>query len=299
MANPPIAPAVLNPNPPSEMNVLTDHIGTLVRANTAQGVNSVVKNFSGDPKHFKGWVKSIEKFSLITECEEGRNRYIALQTAEGAVADFIQRYLKSHPRSDWATMKRELSDRFGEVTDRAHARAILRTLRQRRFESPQMFCERLITASEDAFDRTDRNAAGELLPGIERILIDYFLDGIQDNTIKMKLLRESPTSLKRAVEIANSEQQLKARYQLRIGGTVPSTTDDHLAGHSSHRREEPMEVDATRFKGACFKCGHRGHKSTNCKAVRVVESNHKNVTCWECGKRGHYRAQCPRRGSNQ
>ena len=80
------------------------------------------------------------------------------------------------------------------ASTRAQTRATLRTLKQKKQESPQMFCERLITASEDAFDRTNRTPNGDLLPGIERILIDYFVDEISDNTIKMKLLRENPTT---------------------------------------------------------------------------------------------------------
>ena len=280
-----------------EVGLLNNHLGLLVRANTTQGVHTVVKNFGGEAKHFKTWIKSIEKFSAISEVEDSRVRYIALQTAEGPVSDFIQRYIATHPRSDWSTLKTELTDRFGEVTDRAHARAILRTLKQKRHESPQMFCERLITASEDAFDRTDRTPNGDLLPGIERILIDYFVDGIADNSIKMKLLRENPVTLKKATEIANNEQHLKARYQLRVGETAPR--EMHLTEQTIGRHEEPMQIDAARFRGTCYKCGRKGHKSSHCKAVRAVEQRRPNVTCWACGKLGHYKNQCPNFGMKQ
>ena len=284
------------PSPTQELGQLTSHIATLGKSITTQGVGTVVPTFEGDQKEFKNWVKAIEKYCLLTDLDEGRKRNIALQTAKGSVSDFLLRYIRQHPNGDWETLKKELNDRFGDIVDKAHARAILKNMKQKKMESPQMFCERLLSASEDAFDKTDRQPDGELLPGIEKILIDFFVDGLWESTIKLKIMRENPTSMRRAVEIANQEQNLKARYQLRVGAKPHFSDDANIINPTPLRRDEPMEVDASRLKGvgACYKCGRKGHRASQCRGpshsrqVNAVQ----DIVCWKCNKRGHMRYQC-------
>ena len=60
---------------------------------------------------------------------------------------------------------------------------------------------------------------------IQKQLVETFTDGVKDNAIARKLIREKPITLEKALEIATQEQQTARAFELR-------------------REETPMEVDA-------------------------------------------------------
>ena len=77
-----------------------------------------------------------------------------------------------------------------------------------------MFAERLLTLSEDAFDR---DGAGALGQGAEQQLVAYFIDGLWDYHLKAKILRENPATFRAAVTCAANEQNIQDRIHLRLG----------------------------------------------------------------------------------
>ena len=66
-------------------------------------------------------------------------------------------------------LKKELTSRFAEVTDHQYALFLLRKVKQRPGEIIQVYAERLMALSDDAFD--DAAAANEQL-------IIFFVDGL-------------------------------------------------------------------------------------------------------------------------
>ena len=114
-------------------------------------------------------------------------------------------------------MKQELSVRFAEIVDPQYALTLLRKIKQRPKESVQVFAERLLTPSEDAFDR---DGAGALGQGAEQQLVAYFTDGLSDYHLKAKILRENPATFRAAVTCATNEQNVQDRIQLRLGKPV-------------------------------------------------------------------------------
>ncbi|CAC5422640.1 unnamed protein product [Mytilus coruscus] len=60
-----------------------------------------------------------------------RIKEIAFQTCKGACSDYIQRYLRDHRDTTWEQLKKELTSRFGEITDPQHASTLLRQLKQK------------------------------------------------------------------------------------------------------------------------------------------------------------------------
>ena len=96
----------------------------------------------------------------------------------------------------------------------------LRKLKQRPDENVQNYAERLLALCDDAFPGDDTNAVH-----IQKQLVETFIDGVTENSIACKLLRERPTKLDNAVEIATQEQQTARAFELR-------------------REETPMEIDA-------------------------------------------------------
>ena len=79
---------------------------------------------------------------------------------------------------------------------------------------------RLIVLCDDAYP-----ADNITTDHIQKQLVETFTDGVKDNAIARKLIREKPITLEKALEIATKEQQTAGAFDLR-------------------KEETPMEVDA-------------------------------------------------------
>lgn len=84
--------------------------------------------------------------------------------------------------------------------------------------------------------------------------------------MKLKVLRENPTTLDAAITCATNEQNLRKRFNLgRRHQYVPNDEDDNR-----------MEVDYYRPPQRCFKCNKIGHRARDCKPnphVNAVKEN--------------------------
>ena len=139
---------------------------------------------------------------------------IAFRASKGPTSDFIDRFLRERPQAAWGEMKQELSVRFAEIVDPQYALTLLRKIKQRPKQSVQLFAERLLTLSEDAFDR---DGAGTLGMGAEQQLVAYFIDGLSDYHLKAKILLENAATFRSAVMCATNEQNVQDGIQLRLG----------------------------------------------------------------------------------
>ena len=70
---------------------LAAEMGNVSTALGAQGVNQIIQPFEGEPKKFKEWVKSIEKYAVLTNLGQDRIKRVAYQASRGPVSDFICR----------------------------------------------------------------------------------------------------------------------------------------------------------------------------------------------------------------
>lgn len=265
---------------------LAVEMGHVSTALGAQGVSQIVPPFEGEAKRFKEWVKSIEKYARLMELDDARIKRVAYQSSRGPVSDFINRYSEGLPGATWAQMKAELSSRFSEITDAQHAFLLLRKVHQKAGETVQVYAERLMALAEDAFD----NQAGQ---PVQRQLIDTFVDGLAEDQLKLKVLRDNPANLEAAVTVATNEQNLRRRFNLRTR-------------HQYVPDDDRMEVDHYRPVSRCYNCHRKGHKGKDCKVkahVNAVEQaksyqgvdKKKEMLCWYCGKKGHFKIECRKR----
>ena len=164
---------------------LTQELTNVSQALTAQGISNIVLRFDGNPKNYREWIKSIEKYAVLVNVPEARKKLIAYQSSGGAVSGFIQRYMTANPDNTWAQLKEQLAVRFSDVTDAQMALSLLRRVKQKQGESIQNYSERILSLAEEAYNNQGGNA-------VERQLIDIFVDGLTNNQLKMKILREQP-----------------------------------------------------------------------------------------------------------
>ena len=264
---------------------LAQEMGKVSTALGAQGISQIIAPFEGDAKKFKDWVKSIEKYALLTDLDDDGVKRVAFQSSRGPVSDFIRRYQIANPAVTWNIFKGELANRFSEVVDEQHAFMLLRKVRQKHGETVQVYAERLMTLAEEAFP----NQQG---PAIQRQLIDIFLDGLSEDYLKMKILRDNPNNLDAAIIAATNEQNVRTRFSLRTHHPVMS-------------QEEPMDISHYRPMPRCFKCNKKGHKANDCKvkpqvnAVQNMNKNSQNQSqdslCWYCNRKGHFKRDCLKR----
>ena len=79
-------------------------------------------------------------------------------------------------------------------------------------KSIQHYCEQILSLAEEAYI----NQGGD---AVERQLIDIFVDGLTNDQLKMKILREQPNTLQGAVATTTNEQNLRARVQMSLKGS--------------------------------------------------------------------------------
>ena len=68
-------------------NNLATQMANVSSAVGAHGIAQVVKSFNGDSKEFKDWIKSIEKYAILTWVGADRIKMIAYQSSRGAVSE--------------------------------------------------------------------------------------------------------------------------------------------------------------------------------------------------------------------
>ena len=184
------------------------------------------------------------------------------------VSGFILRYIQANPDNTWQQLKEQLSVRFSDVTDRQMALSLLRSVKQKTGKTIQVFAECILSLAEMAY----LNQGGD---AVECQLIDIFVDGITNDSLKMKILRDQQHTLQGAIAIATNEQNLRVRVQM-----------SHSHAQSSH--PEPMEVDHSR--GQKFR-GQNQYKYRRVNSANPAQ-NLRQVKCWNCGMFGHISQEC-------
>ena len=299
-------------NQADTMAAISDTLIRLKSIMETQGAGSMITLYTGEPKKYSEWTKQIEKFAILANLEPGSMKLIAYQTAQGAVSDYIKRRITSATNRDetWGEFKANLATKFAEITDPQYAFTRLKSERQKVGETVIIFAERLINLAQDAF--LNHNINNDL---VDQQLIGFFTDGLSCDALKWKLIRANPRTLQAAIDLALAEENLRRRFDLRVGRTydnpgLPSRDlnprDPRLRRRiepmdtlpPNNSNNEPMIVDHSRPLRPCQKCGAPHLRSENCsirpRIVNAVRQNEERppIRCYFCDKVGHVRADC-------
>ena len=186
----------------------------------AQGVLKQIREFDGEgSRKFKEWSREVERAGSVISASDERLKTIALQTLKGSAADFCARIMRLQPHISWVELKRVLFTQYSDTGDSHIAKTKLRNLKQRKGESIQNFVERIFSLGDEAFAGEDLNN-----PLIQSTLIDTLVEGVINDSVSRKIIREKPETLDRALSLALREQQDSKAFELR------------------RRHEEPMDV---------------------------------------------------------
>ena len=185
----------------------------------AMGLANCVKDFSGESSEgLKIWLKQMEKAGAAVAMEASRMKMLALQSLTEPASTFCTRYLKSNPGCDWADLKQAMWDRYSDPADKQLALLKLKRATQGSSESVQNFADRLIELAEDAYEAVELRS-----PILQKMLTDIFVDGLKDDYMVRKIIRQEPDTLTEAIDLAVNQQSSDRAYYVRRG--------------------EPMEID--------------------------------------------------------
>ena len=115
------------------------------------------------------------------------------------------------------------------------------------------------------------------------------MDGLVHDYLKMRMMWANPATLQAAVASAMTEQNLRKRFNLRIGRVTDSNVC-HI---------EPMEIDHLQPIKHCFKYNKLGHYARDChnrpySNIEPMEFDYARSPkyCHVCNQLGHLASHC-------
>ena len=168
-----------------------------------------------DPSLCRHWIDEIEKWAYNSQAVDEDKKNALFITAKKTVSDFIQRYIDENPDCTWLDLRKEVLSNFANISDAAHALDELHNVKQEKDESLSVFLERLRTLSLDAFQEINLEEEGANKLS-QRQLVNVFIDGLQSDRIKRKILACECQDLNTAARIAKKELKVERKMNLRV-----------------------------------------------------------------------------------
>ena len=98
-----------------------DRLSSIMLLMGTQSAQTTIEKFSGEPKKFRSWVRSTEKYILVVNGNAESKKTFALQSAERPVSEFLVWTYHSSLDCTWDQTYEQLKSRFGDTVDAQHA----------------------------------------------------------------------------------------------------------------------------------------------------------------------------------
>ena len=211
-------------NPQDLLDTLAGGMADLKVELRALSLANCVKEFSGErPEELKSWLKQMEKAGAAVAMEATRMKILALQSLTEPASSFCTRFLKANADAEWDDLRQAMWDRYSDPAEKQLASIKLKHATQGSDETVQNYADRVIELSEEAYEAQELRS-----PILQTQLRDIFIDGLKDDNMVRKLMRQRPDGLADAVDFAIMQQSTDRAFAVRRG--------------------EPMEIDNIRRK---------------------------------------------------
>ena len=226
----------------ADLNTLLSSIGTALTGVSNEIIYhssvSTIPIFYGDPAGCEDFVRCLDMVSSIIKSEKGTVR-AALMRSRGIVAETIKAYIETTDQANfrWPALKKILETSFGITTDPRTALAILRNTKQEKGISILHYAKLLSIRAPRAWP--DDNVTD---PHIQKQIVEVFINGLQSDYIRRRLIVKDVKTLEEAQKLAFDENVVQERLN--------AFTFRAASGASAPRQQrqdnfpEAMEVDA-------------------------------------------------------
>ena len=191
--------------------MFTDQFQRLTMEMRAQSAPGKMTNFAGDGnKTFIAWSRGMERASVMLQADDERMRVLTLQTLSGQALEYATRVIKDNPGITWTDLKDKLHAHYRDLSDILYARQSLKHINQQKCESVQNFYDRLLALAEESYTNAELQSTI-----VQQQLVELFTDGLTNDKIAKKLIKQNPEKLPAALEIAKKEQQYMRTLEFR------------------------------------------------------------------------------------
>ena len=170
----------------------------------AQGVLKNIRECDGtSSKKFKQWLRDIVRAGEVMNADGVRMKSFALQTLKGPAAEYCSRVMRLNPALEWDVLKQALCEQYSDTSDAYVAKGKLKGMTQLPSESIQNFAERIFSLADEAFVGENLNN-----PLIQSMLVEVLIEGVLNDAVSRKLIRDRPGNLHDALRIAVREMMM-------------------------------------------------------------------------------------------
>lgn len=224
--------------PPVQVNfpvrAVTESLEALRREFRTGRLGQQIGQFNGDgTRRFRDWLKDIERVGQAVGANDEIFRLLCLESLKGPALDHFSRLLQIQPPLGWLEIVAALQQRYVDEADTQVALQKLIRLRQRQGESTLVFLERIRSLADEAY--MGQNMAQ---PHIQTAMTGALINGIMDDGIARRLIRERPGNFEVAAQTALREQQTAKQFAIRRGQDPEPMDVSQVMNHPAVARLE-------------------------------------------------------------
>jgi hypothetical protein len=298
------------PGPPIDSDVLLRKLVDALSNAPRKGVVAPPGYFDGTFADYKRFRRQVQEYirdrpstfdyndrKKISFTLSYMNEKAAGQWADNYTRKLQQREANGDDIPSWEAFLEELDEVYTDMMEKPEAQRQLDRLKQGNMTGDEFFQKfdhlRLLAGWNEGNDEHLIN----LLQQNFRRDIGEQITMISNPTtyIEWKKIAIKMDSLKRSYQATN-QQSYRYPNQKSSGAKMTSgssTTPHQTSGTVYGGRGQPMDIDRTRKKAGCYRCGEEGHIVKDCPMSR------EGLVCFTCGKPGHIKKACRGGGKQQ